>query len=138
MAVSKKKEAASKAASPATSSKAKGMRGRTTPKTEGTKAKVEAKTKPTAKVKKAAPAKLTDKQRALLAKIQDAGAAGYEAAGAAELRSILSLSESRLVKKAASKEKGKPRFLLSKIGLKRIAPAAAPAPPSAPGPMPPS
>ncbi len=77
--------------------------------------------------KKAAPVKITDKQRDFLKKIHDAGSTGYEPANKNEQRAIDSMSEKKLLKRGSkNKEKGVYRYLLTRTGETHLTIAAAP------------
>lgn len=75
--------------------------------------------------RKAAPVRVTDKQREMLQKIQGAGESGFDVAQKADQRVVDALVEKKLVKKTAKdKATGRVRYLLTKAGQKHSAPAA--------------
>jgi hypothetical protein len=90
----------------------------------------ETKTKPVSNgataTKKAAPAKLNDRQRDFLKKIKDAGELGYAVGPKVEQRTIDALVDRRLAKRLAKdKVTGTHRYLLTKAGEKQLPPPAA-------------
>jgi hypothetical protein len=74
--------------------------------------------------KKAAPVKLTDKQRELLQKIQGAGELGYKPEKA-EGRGLNGLKEKKLVKGVKNKDTSEVHAHLTKAGEKALAPPKA-------------
>lgn len=79
---------------------------------------------PAAPKKKAAPVKITDKQRELLAKIQGAGELGHKPEKA-ETRGVKALQEKKLVKGVRNKETKEVHAHLTKAGEKALAPPKA-------------